>query len=177
MLNGEIFNYVELRNDLKRKGYQFRTDSDTEVISYLYREYGTDFVHEINGQFAISIWDELKQRLILVRDRPGIVPLFYHADENSVIFGSEIKALRPALDQGLTIDQKRIVQTALFWGPIAPHTMFKEVHSVRPGRNHGLAGCPKRLVTPTLTLRVGGVDRIATPPCDGLLTPLDGCEA
>ena len=78
VFNGEIFNYPELREDLIKKGHQFYTQSDTEVIIHLYEEYGCNVFSQLNGQFAIAIWDNNKKHLLLGRDRVGIRPLFYH---------------------------------------------------------------------------------------------------
>ena len=91
VFNGEIFNYIELREDLIKKGYTFKTSSDTEVIVKLYEEFGTDFLSKLNGQFAIAIWDKNKEELFLARDRVGIRPLFYTEVDNNFIFASEIK--------------------------------------------------------------------------------------
>ncbi len=81
--NGEVFNYIELREDLEKRGHSFYTSTDTEVIVHLYEEFGDDFVHQLNGQFAISLWDANRQRLLLVRDRVGILPLYYASDQRS----------------------------------------------------------------------------------------------
>ncbi len=93
VFNGEIFNYIELREELKEKGHSFKTTSDTEVIVHLYEEYGPEFLQKLNGQFAIAIWDKNKQELFLARDRVGIRPLYYTEVGESFVFGSEIKAI------------------------------------------------------------------------------------
>ena len=80
IFNGEIFNYIELKDELKKDGFVFKTGTDTEVILYLYRKYGEDFVTHLNGQFAIAIWDKPNKKLLLARDRVGITPLFYYKD-------------------------------------------------------------------------------------------------
>ena len=93
IFNGEIFNYVELRKDLVRKGRTFRTRSDTEVILRLYEEKGEQCVQDLNGQWAFAIWDSKRERLFLSRDRLGVRPLFYTVAEDAFVFGSEIKSI------------------------------------------------------------------------------------
>ncbi len=94
--NGEIYNYVELRNKLRSAGYHFRTSTDTEVIPFLYQEYGDTFPKHLRGMFAIALWDAGRQRLLLVRDRFGKKPLYYHINgQGNLLFSSELKALKP----------------------------------------------------------------------------------
>lgn len=102
--NGEIYNTDELMPELKKEGYVFETTTDTEVILYAYIHYGADFVNKLNGIFAFAIWDGGLKRLVLYRDRVGVKPLFYTIKNNTIVFGSEIKALfcfpeiRPEID-------------------------------------------------------------------------------
>ena len=91
--NGEIYNTDELRKQLKGKGYDFTTTTDTEVILCGYMEKGTDFFQQLNGIYAVAIWDGAENRLVLVRDRAGVKPLFYAVRSGELIFGSEPKAL------------------------------------------------------------------------------------
>ncbi len=108
--NGEIYNAAELKGKLMLEGYEFETTTDTEVILYAYIHYGVDFVKKLNGIFAFAIWDASEKKLILYRDRVGIKPLFYgFAQDNTLIFGSEIKALfeYPDFKPELTIDGMR----------------------------------------------------------------------
>ena len=91
--NGEVFNYPELKKDLLRKGHRFYTTSDTEVVLHLYEEQGSDCLKQLNGQFAMAIWDAKKKELFLARDRVGIRPLYYTVLNNTVIFASEIKSI------------------------------------------------------------------------------------
>jgi asparagine synthase (glutamine-hydrolysing) len=91
--NGECYNYRELKTDLERKGHNFRTSSDTEVVLRLYIEYGIEFTKKINGIFAIAIHDQIKNRVVLSRDRLGVKPLYFHQSERSIIFSSEIKPI------------------------------------------------------------------------------------
>src|SRR5437016_1857140 len=91
--NGEIFNYIELREELLRKGHRFRTQSDTEVLLHLYQEEGAGAVGRLNGQWALGIWDTRTRTLFLSRDRLGVRPLFYTVCGGRLLFASEIKAL------------------------------------------------------------------------------------
>jgi asparagine synthase (glutamine-hydrolysing) len=131
--NGEIFNYIELRGELRRLGHAFRTDSDTEVILHLYERYGDRFVEHLNGQFAIAIWDGAGERLLLARDRAGIRPLFHARGRGRLWFASEIKAILAALPERAVLDTKGLLQTFTFWGPADPGTVFEGVSSVPPG--------------------------------------------
>jgi asparagine synthase (glutamine-hydrolysing) len=91
--NGEVYNYLELKEDLEKKGHRFRTRSDTETIIHLYEEYGERCVEHLRGMFAFAIWDEKRQRLLLARDRLGKKPLHYYLDDQRLIFASELKAI------------------------------------------------------------------------------------
>jgi len=93
VFNGEIYNYLTLRNDLAAKGHVFKSQSDTEVIVHLYEEYGVDCVSRLRGMFALAVWDSRGKTLILARDRVGIKPLYYYLGGSFFSFSSEIKAL------------------------------------------------------------------------------------
>ncbi|HEY6528126.1 MAG TPA: asparagine synthase (glutamine-hydrolyzing) [Cellvibrionaceae bacterium] len=131
--NGEIFNFIELRQALEQKGYKFSTHSDTEVILHLYREYGMDFPNKLNGQFAIGLWDVARQQLILVRDRVGICPLYYYFDSEQLVFASEIKALAPALPHGFTLNNQALDDIFTGWTCLPPETIFRDIWQVQPG--------------------------------------------
>lgn len=133
VFNGEIFNYLELRRDLEARGHRFCTRSDTEVIVHLYEEYGDEFVHHLNGQFAIAVWDRPERRLVLVRDRPGILPLFYARLGNRLLFASEVKALLAAMPASPRMNPHALDQIMTFWAPVSPETMFEGVYEVPPG--------------------------------------------
>jgi asparagine synthase (glutamine-hydrolysing) len=133
VFNGEIFNYLELRQQLRARGHRFYTDTDTEVIVHLYEEYGEDFVHHLNGQFAIALWDKPNRKLLLVRDRPGILPLFVAERDGRLLFGSEVKALLPLFEQAPELDLTALDQLFTFWAPLSPRTMFRGVEEVAPG--------------------------------------------
>lgn len=131
--NGEIFNYPELKTDLQKKGHNFSTDTDTEVLVHLYEEYGKNLLQMINGQFAFAIWDSQKKELFLARDRVGIRPLFYYQANNRYFFASEIKSLfvNPKIPR--TIDHEALDQIFTFWTTITPKTPFKDIYELPPG--------------------------------------------
>ncbi len=133
--NGEIFNFIELRDELIKKGHRFSTRSDTEVILRLYQEYGPDCVQHMNGQWAFAIWDTKKRRMFLSRDRVGVRPLFYTTAGRSFIFGSELKAVlaHPSVDRD--IDVRALGQVFTFWFPLAPRTVFKNILELPPGHS------------------------------------------
>lgn len=132
--NGEIFNYLELRGDLEKRGHRFRTTSDTETLVYLYEEKGLDFVHDLNGQFAIALWDRPRRRLVLVRDRVGIRPLFHATlEDGTVLFGSEMKALFAHGALAAELDPVALGQIATLWVTVPPRTPFLGVEELPPG--------------------------------------------
>ncbi|MDD1605630.1 MAG: asparagine synthase (glutamine-hydrolyzing) [Methylococcaceae bacterium] len=131
--NGEIFNYIELRKTLLKEGHCFHSHSDTEVIVHAYEQYGDDFVQHLNGQFAIALWDGNRQRLLLVRDRVGILPLFYTRQGERLLFASEIKALLPQLSEAPRISPAALDQTFTFWAPRSPNTLFENIFQLSPG--------------------------------------------
>ncbi len=133
--NGEIFNYVELTEELINKGHRFATHSDTEVILEAYREYGEECVHHFNGQWAFAIWDTVKRKLFLSRDRLGVRPLFYTQTSNCFLFASEIKALLACPDVPAEIDLRGLDQIFTFWATLPPRTSFKNILQLPPGHS------------------------------------------
>jgi asparagine synthase (glutamine-hydrolysing) len=132
MLNGEIYNFVELRDQLQQQGHRFRTRSDTEVIVHAYESYGLDFVQRLRGMFAIALWDRERRRVVLARDRIGKKPLFWSVRNGQLAFASEIKALFkwPGLDR--TLDPEAIHDYLSFLSVPAPKSIFKTVHKLLP---------------------------------------------
>jgi asparagine synthase (glutamine-hydrolysing) len=136
--NGEVFNYIELRQELLARGHKFYTHSDTEVIVHAYDEYGDDFVRHLNGQFAFALWDRKRRRLLLVRDRAGILPLYFSEvtsgpSAGAVVFGSEVKALLASGLVTAALDPTGFDELMTFWAPLAPRTVFAGVSQVAPG--------------------------------------------
>jgi len=132
ILNGEIYNYIELREELKNFGFTFHTTSDTEVIIRSYEKWGTDCQHKLNGMWAFALWDEKKKQLFISRDRIGEKPLVYATHDNSFIFGSEIKSI---LAYGVPqIPNIELTELYLTLGYIpAPYTFYKNIHKLKAG--------------------------------------------
>ncbi len=132
VFNGEVYNYQELTQQLQERGHVFTTRSDTETIVHLYEEYGLDFVEHLRGMFAIALWDCIRQRLVLVRDRIGEKPLYYQAAAGRLIFGSEIKAL---LQSGVVreVDAQAVSEFLAAGYVPAPHTFFRGIRKLPPG--------------------------------------------
>lgn len=133
IFNGEIFNYIELRDDLIKDGYVFYTKSDTEVIVHLYHKHGLDFPKYLNGQFAIALWDKSNKRLVLTRDRVGIDPLFFYVYKGKLYFASEVKSIITCMDSSPSLDFNSFDELLSFWSPVSPGTLFKDVYEVKPG--------------------------------------------
>jgi len=131
--NGEIFNYIELREELRGLDYRFRTGSDTEVLLQLYRHYREKCLEKLNGQFAFAIWDAKRRELFMARDRMGIRPLYYCIAGESFVFASEIKSI---LESGAVLpefDPVALNQVFTFWSIPSPGTLFKDICEVPPG--------------------------------------------
>jgi asparagine synthase (glutamine-hydrolysing) len=143
VFNGEVFNYLELRDELAALGHHFRTRSDTEVIVHAYEEWGDDAFRRFNGQFAIALWNEKRKTLALARDPFGICPLYLMEHGGSLYFASEVKAIfaaDPALPRAL--DPLGVAQVFTFWTVVAPQSAFAGVEELRPGhvRTYGPDG-------------------------------------
>jgi len=133
VLNGEIYNYKEIRRELEGCGERFTTASDCEVLLKAFRKWNLACLDKLNGMFAFAVWDDLEKTLTLVRDRAGIKPLFYAHIDGSFVFASEIKAI---LATGLVhaeLDHEALNQSLTFLWPVPPHTMFKGVSQLLPG--------------------------------------------
>jgi asparagine synthase (glutamine-hydrolysing) len=133
VFNGEIYNHADHRPGLEARGHRFRSRGDGEVILHLYEEYGPECVDHLRGMFAFAIWDSRRQRLLLVRDRVGVKPLYFAALPDGLLFGSEIKALfgHPAISPRLNEAALSLYLT--FAATPAPNTLFAGVHKLPPG--------------------------------------------
>jgi asparagine synthase (glutamine-hydrolysing) len=133
VFNGEIFNYIELREELEKKDVRLKTRSDTEVLVNLYAMYGKSCLSMLNGQFAFAIWDKKKEELFLARDRVGIRPLFYTIANGVFYFASEIKSLFRNPELTRELDPQSLSQIYTFWTALTPETAFKDIFELSPG--------------------------------------------
>lgn len=142
VFNGEIYNFLELRQELEAKGHSFRTRTDTEVILKAYEEWGTECVSRLRGMFAFAIYDRPKNQLFIARDRAGQKPLYYYQEANRFIFASEIKALlaHPQVPRRVN---RTVIPLYLAYGYVpAPNTMFDRIYELPPG--HGAIVRPEQ---------------------------------
>jgi asparagine synthase (glutamine-hydrolysing) len=133
VLNGEIYNYLELRQQLIQRGHGLRSHSDTEVILHLYEEEGPACVRRLNGMFAFCIWDSRERILFAARDHFGIKPLYYAVKNDSFLFASEIKALFGSGEIAPEINPDGLADYLTFQFCLGDKTMFKGVHKLLPG--------------------------------------------
>lgn len=132
--NGEIYNFKELREGLKKKGHKFLSDTDTEVVVYLYKEYGEDCFKMLNGMFALAVYDKSKEKIILARDRLGEKPLYWSFKNNVLIFSSEICSIinHPFISKDL--DMLAVYQFFAFDYTPQPKTVFKDIKKLENGQ-------------------------------------------
>lgn len=133
VFNGEIYNFLALREELLTRGHQLTTRSDTEVILHAYEEYGEDCVQHLRGMFAFAIWDGEKKRLFLARDRVGIKPLYYYWDAQQFLFASELKAILEEPSVARKIDPLALDDFLTYLYIPAPKTIFQGIRKLRPG--------------------------------------------
>lgn len=132
-LNGEIYNYREIRERLERAGHRFSTASDTEVLAHAYEEYGDDLVQELRGMFAFAVFDEKRRRVLFARDRLGKKPLYYAQRGGRLIYASELKALLAAPDISREIDPRALWHFLTFKNVPSPLSIFRDVRQLSPG--------------------------------------------
>ncbi|MCZ6594900.1 MAG: asparagine synthase (glutamine-hydrolyzing) [Bacteroidetes bacterium] len=130
VFNGEIYNFLELRQLLLRRGHKFKTSTDTEVIVHLYEDYGESCVDKLRGMFAFALWDIRNQKLLLARDRLGVKPLFYRVDSERIIFGSEIKSILQDKSIPRSVDLSGIDQMMSYGYLVPPTTCFQGIHEL-----------------------------------------------
>lgn len=131
--NGEVYNFFEIREDIKRKGYKFRSRTDTEVILKAWEERGVDAVQKFRGMFAFAIWDKRKEKLYLVRDRIGVKPLYYYFKNGLFMFSSELKAFHKHPGFFKELDKMALANFLQNGYISAPHAIFKNTFKLLPG--------------------------------------------
>ncbi len=131
--NGEVFNYPELRADLIARGHRFYTNTDTEILVHLYEDKGPELFSDLNGQFALAIWDSVKRELLLGRDRLGVRPLFYHLGNGRLTFGSEVKAIFADERIPRSLDMETLSDIFTCWAPLGSSTAFQGIHQLPAG--------------------------------------------
>ena len=133
VFNGEIYNHAQLRTGLEERGHKYASRTDSETILHLFEESGLDFVDHIEGDYAIALWDSANQRLILVRDRIGVKPLYYYFKDGRFIFASEIKAIVQHPAYSPDVDEQSLYHYLTFLTTPAPNTLFKDLYKLPAG--------------------------------------------
>ncbi len=134
MLNGEIYNYKELRVELEQCGHRFRTKSDTEVVIHGYKEWGTEVLNHLNGMFGVAIWDVKEKRLVVARDAIGIKLIYYRIANGQLTFGSEIRPIVAAGDFRPEVDPIALNLFLRFRYTLSPLTIFQGIRKLAPGK-------------------------------------------
>ncbi|HJT66769.1 MAG TPA: asparagine synthase (glutamine-hydrolyzing) [Pyrinomonadaceae bacterium] len=133
VFNGEIYNHAELRTGLEARGHKYSSRTDSETIIHLYEERGLDFIHDIEGDYAIALWDAARQQLVLVRDRIGVKPLYFYHRDGRFIFASEIKAILQHPAVTADIDEQSLYHYLTFLTAPAPTTLFRDIQKLPAG--------------------------------------------
>lgn len=133
VFNGEIYNFPELRRELESCGHIFRTNSDTEVIIYGYKQWGDDVLDHLNGMFGLAIWDARRRRLVLARDAFGIKLVYYRVDKGCLYFGSEMRAVRAAMPGKASVDATSLNLFLRYRYTPSPRTILEGVCKLAPG--------------------------------------------
>ena len=133
VFNGEIYNHAQLRQGLEQRGHRYKSRTDSETILHLYEERGLDFVHDLEGDYGIALWDAAREQLVLVRDRIGVKPLYFYQRDGRFIFASEIKAIlqHPAVTP--EVDEQSLYHYLTFLTTPAPQTLFKGIQKLPAG--------------------------------------------
>src|SRR5215472_6511083 len=131
--NGEVYNFIDIRDELMSEGVTFRSRSDTEVILEGYLKWGLEIFPRLRGMFALAIWDQAKRKLVLARDSLGIKPLYVYCDGDSVLFASEVRALLASELVPKRLDSAGLALYLSFGSVSAPRTIVQGVESLMPG--------------------------------------------
>lgn len=131
--NGEIYNFPDVRRELEQLGHKFYTNTDTEIIVHLYEEMGADCVKRLRGMFALALWDERRQKLLLARDRLGKKPLHYAFHQGRLLFGSEIKTILAVAPELVQVNREGLLQYFYFGYIPDPLTALERIHKLPPG--------------------------------------------
>ena len=131
--NGEVYNFRELRAELEAKGHQFRSQTDSEVVLHAYAQWGPKALLRFNGMFALAIWDRVKQELLIARDRFGVKPIYYTLQSNTLLFGSEVKAILAHPRYKVQLDKQALVEYFTFQNYFTDHTLFDNIHILPAG--------------------------------------------
>jgi asparagine synthase (glutamine-hydrolysing) len=133
VFNGEIYNHEDLRRGLEARGHSYTSRTDSETIIHLYEELGVDFLREIEGDFAIALWDAAREQLVLARDRVGVKPLYFYRQGGRLIFASEIKAILAHPAPTAEVDEQSLYHYLSFLTSPAPNTLFRDVRKIPAG--------------------------------------------
>ena len=166
IFNGEIYNYIEIRNFLVQHGHQFHSKSDTEVLLKAFQHWGKNCLEQLRGMFAFIIWDKIKKNIFLARDHCGERPLIYYLDDNIMVFGSEFKAIVPLLPQFPSLDPEVVDMYLHYQYAPGPYTLFKGVKKLG-------AGCFAELSVKNWTINIQKYWDIARISADSSLTEQD----
>ncbi len=132
VFNGEVYNFLDYRDDLIRRGHRFHSKTDTEVIIYLYREHGAECLQYLRGMFAFALWDEEKQQLFMARDRMGQKPFYYYYDGKRLVFGSELKCLLEDATIPREINYEALYDYLVYLYIPSPKTIYKNIYKLPP---------------------------------------------
>jgi asparagine synthase (glutamine-hydrolysing) len=133
VFNGEIYNHAQLREGLEQRGHVYASRTDSETILHLYEERGLDFVHDIEGDYAIALWDADREQLVLARDRAGVKPLYFYQQDGRFMFASEIKAILEHPSVTPEVNEEALYHYLTFVTTPAPQTLFRDVHKLPAG--------------------------------------------
>ncbi|PYS24288.1 MAG: asparagine synthase (glutamine-hydrolyzing) [Acidobacteria bacterium] len=133
VFNGEIYNHAKLREGLEQRGHVYRSRTDSETILHLYEERGLDFVHDLEGDYGIALWDAERERLVLARDRAGVKPLYFYHHQGRFIFASEIKAILQHPAVTAEVNEDALYHYLTFVTTPAPQTLFRNIHKIPAG--------------------------------------------